>query len=123
MQLTHPRIRERAKAMRHEPTLSEARVWSWLRNRRFGRFKFRRQHPIGDFIVDFYCDELKLAIELDGAQHECIAVCEVDDARTLVLHGYGIEIVRISNRLLARDPVTAAESIQWAIDRAVARTR
>jgi very-short-patch-repair endonuclease len=71
----------------------------------------------------FHCDELKLAIELDGAQHECIAVCEVDDARTLVLHGYGIEIVRISNRLLARDPVTAAESIQWAIDRAVARTR
>jgi len=49
--------------MRKAPTRSEDRVWSWLRDRRFGGYKFRRQHPVGDYIVDFYCSELKLAIE------------------------------------------------------------
>lgn len=123
MQLTHPHIRDRAKRMRHSPTLSEARLWSWFRNRRFGHFKFRRQHPIVDRIVDFYCDALKLAIEIDGNQHDSAAVRESDDWRALVLREYGIEIVRISNRLLATDAATAAQCIQWAIDRAAARSR
>ncbi|HEV8659207.1 MAG TPA: DUF559 domain-containing protein, partial [Thermoanaerobaculia bacterium] len=55
--------------MRKAPNRGEARLWSWLRNRRFGDYKFRRQHPIGNYVVDFYCRELKLVIELDGAKH------------------------------------------------------
>jgi uroporphyrinogen-III synthase len=104
--------------MRREPTLSEARVWSWLRARRFGNFKFRRQHPIGDYVVDFYCRELGLVIEIDGRQHESAAVREVDDLRTQVLRGYGLEVVRIPNRLIAKDALLAEQSIEWAIERA-----
>ncbi len=118
MESTHPDIRDRARHMRHEPTMNEARIWSWLRNHRFGNLKFRRQHPIGDYIVDFYCHELKLAIEIDGRQHECAGAAAMDDDRTLVLQGYGIAIVRISNRLIATDPPLAAETIEWAVERA-----
>jgi very-short-patch-repair endonuclease len=56
----------RARYMRKNATQSEAIVWEWLRNRRFGRWKFRRQHPVGRYVLDFYCDALRLAIEVDG---------------------------------------------------------
>jgi very-short-patch-repair endonuclease len=121
MHLTDPHIRERARRMRQHPTASEAKLWSWLRGRRFAHFKFRRQYAIGSYIIDFYCDELKPAIEVDGAQHEILGVVEVDAARTETLRGYGIELIRISNRLIATDVSMAAQRIQWAIDRAVKR--
>ena len=120
MHYTDPDIRERARTMRRNPTLNEQRMWNWLRSRRFGDFKFRRQHPIGRFILDFYCPALKLAIEIDGTQHDDPRVAAVDDARGAVLRGFGIEVVRISNRDLACDPVTVAQTIQWAVNRAFA---
>src|SRR5581483_120614 len=72
------RLRSNAKRLRKRNTLAEQRIWSRLRSRRFGRFKFRRQHPIGRYILDFYCPELKLAIELDGSQHETAWMAEYD---------------------------------------------
>jgi very-short-patch-repair endonuclease len=110
-------IRDYANAMRRFPTKSEARLWSWLRNRHFGDFKFRRQHPIAGYILDFYCPELKLAIEADGTQHETAWVNEYDSQRTIRLRKHGIHIVRLSNELIAKDPVIAAETIQLAVDR------
>ncbi len=109
--------------MRHAPTLSEARMWSWLRGRRFGDFKFRRQHPIGEYVVDFYCRELRLVIEIDGQQHESAAVAEISDVRTLVLRGYGLEVVRIPNHLIAADALLVEQTIEWAIERAIQRAR
>ena len=58
-----------AKAQRQEPTAAEAAAWALLRNRRCLGLKFRRQHVIRGFIVDFYCVELRLAIEVDGTVH------------------------------------------------------
>ena len=55
--------------MRHKPTGAEARLWTLLRNRRFVDFKFRRQLPVGDYIVDFVCLERKVIVELDGPFH------------------------------------------------------
>lgn len=118
MHQTEAHIRERAKSMRRALTLSEARIWSWLRAHRFGDLKWRRQHPIGEYVVDFYCHALKLVIEIDGNQHETPAVRDVDEIRTAVLRGYGIEIVRISNRLIATDALMAAQTIEWAVQRA-----
>src|SRR5438552_7325108 len=63
------RLRGFARVMRHEPTDAERRLWSRLRNRQVGGFKFRRQVPIAGYIVDFYCLQRKLAVELDGGQH------------------------------------------------------
>ncbi|HEV8660460.1 MAG TPA: endonuclease domain-containing protein, partial [Thermoanaerobaculia bacterium] len=100
-----------------------ARLWSWLRNRRFGDYKFRRQHPIGNYVVDFYCRELKLVIELDGAKHYSADGNEYDTARTLVLQTYGICVIRISNELLIRDALTAAQCIEAAIERLRSRAR
>src|SRR2546428_8377682 len=64
------RVRKNARSMRREPTRAEARLWSWLRDRRFFGHKFRRQHPAAGYILDFYCPELKLAIELDRRHHQ-----------------------------------------------------
>src|SRR4051794_9602358 len=65
----HNSIRERAKAMRKEPSAAEAVLWPLLRGNRLG-FKFRRQHPFGPYVLDYYCAEALLAVELDGEQHQ-----------------------------------------------------
>ncbi len=115
MEFTSHDIRNRTKRMRHGMTHAEARLWSWLRNRRFGDHKFRRQHPIGEYIADFYCRELKLIIEVDGAVHGAVRD-EYDTRRTLILQTYGIEVLRLRNEIILRDPLTAADQIRFAID-------
>src|SRR5438270_2644003 len=88
--------------MRHEPTKAERKLWRWLRDRRFGDQKFRRQYPVGRYVLDFYCHDLKLAIELDGSPHEFRS--EYDERRTAELRGYGITVVRFANDDLRADP-------------------
>jgi very-short-patch-repair endonuclease len=102
MENTLPHIRRRARTMRKQMTGPEFRLWSWLRKRRFSGFKFRRQHPVGPYILDFYCSELKLALELDGAHHDTHDVTDYDDNRTLSLRTRGIEVLRIPNELWRR---------------------
>ncbi|HEU4887388.1 MAG TPA: endonuclease domain-containing protein [Thermoanaerobaculia bacterium] len=94
-------MRGRAKGLRRSMTVSEQRLWNWLRNRTLGGFKFRRQVPVGRYVLDFYCPALKLAIEVDGQQHETLWMAEYDGERTLYLRSQGIEVVRITNKLLA----------------------
>ena len=107
--MSHP------QAMRKCPTKSEARVWLWLRNRAFSGYKFRRQHPVGRYILDFYCPEIRLAIEVDGTQHESLWMNDYDSQRTAFLRARGIEVIRIPNEVVARDPRMAAEMILWGI--------
>src|SRR5437867_7714125 len=59
----------RARSLRRSATWAEKLVWRWLKNRRFHGWKFRRQHPVGPYCLDFFCEEARLAIELDGFQH------------------------------------------------------
>ena len=115
MEHAPPWIRSHAREMRKMPTKPEALLWYWLRNRKFGNHKFRRQHPVGDYILDFYCAELKLAIELDGAYHEFVA--EYDQMRTEYLERQGITVIRIENEAFAGDADSVGDTIQWAIDR------
>jgi len=86
-----------AKAQRHEPTAAEAAAWALLRNRRCLGLKFRRQHVIRGFIVDFYCAELRLAVEVDGTVHRGRMRAEYDEARSRALAHAGIGVVRIRN--------------------------
>ena len=86
-----------AKAQRHEPTAAEAAAWALLRNRRCLGLKFRRQHVIRGFIVDFYCAELRLAVEVDGTVHRGRMRAEYDEARSRALAHAGIGVVRITN--------------------------
>jgi uroporphyrinogen-III synthase len=60
---------ERARQLRKTETWAEKLVWSWLRNRRFSNYKFRRNHPVGIYFLDFFCEEAELNIELDGRHH------------------------------------------------------
>src|SRR3954464_7607172 len=66
--MTENLLRDRARAMRREPTDAERRMWSLLRDRRFGTFKFRRQETIGPYIVDFVCYDARVIAELDGSR-------------------------------------------------------
>jgi very-short-patch-repair endonuclease len=107
---------ERARELRKFSTLSEQRLWGWLRNRTFGNYKFRRQVPIGRYILDFYCPELRLAIEVDGRQHEEIQIAERDQDRTERLAQMGIRVVRIPNELLAKDSLMVEQQIRYWIE-------
>jgi 5-methyltetrahydrofolate--homocysteine methyltransferase len=113
-------MRARAKALRREPTLSERRLWNWLRNRSFQGFKFRRQVPVANAVVDFFCAALMLAIEVDGQHHETAWMAEHDGSRTALLERRGIEVIRVSNELLARDPLTVEAILEDAITRRIA---
>jgi very-short-patch-repair endonuclease len=72
----------------------EARLWQFLRTRPAG-LKFRRQHPVGPYVIDFYCPQARLAIEVDGAAHEMGDNQERDERRDLWLKGRGLRILRI----------------------------
>ena len=83
-----------ARQLRRNQTDTEARLWAHLRDRRLKGMKFRRQHPIGRYILDFYCPEAHLAIELDGSGHKRPEQKEHDKKRDLEIRDRGIKILR-----------------------------
>ena len=88
---------EFAKVMRSNGTNVENLMWQLLRNKHFINLKFRRQHVISPYIVDFYCHELGLIIELDGSQHGTDDAVEYDAERTQFLEALGFKVVRYWN--------------------------
>ena len=92
----YPPVLERAREFRHPQTPAEATLWCALRNRNM-KYKFRRQQPIDHFIIDFYCSQAKLCIELDGGSHFEAAQVEYDAARTAFLEGLGYKVIRFAN--------------------------
>ena len=86
-----------AKQMRHDPTGGEKLGWYIFRNRRFKGLKFRRQHPVEKYILDFYCHELKLAVEIDGPEHDKPEQKAKDQIRTQFLNSKGIKVFRIKH--------------------------
>lgn len=92
-----PKIIEIARNLRRKQTETEKILWKILRNRRFKELKFRRQHPIGRFIADFYCSKLNLIIELDGPIHDFKKQEEYDRLRERVLRENGLRVLRFKN--------------------------
>lgn len=90
----HSKLLKRRKELRKSLTKEEYQLWFYLKNKNLG-FKFRRQHGIGPYIVDFYCKEKNLVIELDGSQH--IEAKEYDKERDLYLQTLGIKVIRFWN--------------------------
>jgi very-short-patch-repair endonuclease len=111
------RLREYARQNRRNSTTPERIVWHWLRDRRFGEWKFRRQHPIAGYIVDFYCVELKLAIELDGRGHAEFAAEIYDVDRDCELSKLGVTMIRIINEDVRKEPVFVADRILAVVER------
>ena len=85
----------RAKGFRRQMTPPEARLWNCLRAGRLRGLKFRRQHPVGPYILNFYCAEAKLAIEVDGAVHDQADQIAHDRRRTAWLGEQGIRVIRL----------------------------
>ena len=83
----------RARRLRRDETAAEQAIWRLLRNRQFASLKFRRQHLIGRYFVDFYCHERRLVIEIDGGQH----TPERDQERTAYLESRGLTVLRFWN--------------------------
>ncbi len=100
----------KARYLRHEETKAEKILWKELRNRKLG-IKFRRQHPIEKFILDFYAPEIKLAIELDGSQHK--GNHEYDKLRTEYLESQKIKIIRFWNMEIEKDLEKVLEKIKF----------
>ncbi len=90
----HPILKERRVELRINQTPQEILLWAKLRNKQLG-FKFKRQHSIGPYILDFYCPDKKLAVELDGSQH--LENKEYDQERTNYLLGHEIRTLRFWN--------------------------
>ncbi|HUP46474.1 MAG TPA: endonuclease domain-containing protein [Thermoanaerobaculia bacterium] len=109
-----PRKIATARNLRKRMTRAERILWRWLRDRRFLDTKFRRQFPIGPFVLDFYSPELRLAIEVDGAIHDRKALADRQRERFLIENH--IAIVRLRNELVIREPVHAADQIRVAVE-------
>ena len=90
-------IFKNAKKLRKKQTKAEAHLWKILRGRHLENLKFRRQHPINRFIVDFYCHELKLVVEIDGDIHLLTHIKEYDNFREAKLNSFGLNVIRFTN--------------------------
>ena len=106
--------------MRRAPTEAERLLWSRLRDRRLGGFKFRRQHPVGQFIADFACVEHRLIVEADGGQH---ADSGYDAFRTGWLQGQGWCVARFWNNKVLENPDGMACAILLLLQRGGLRSR
>jgi very-short-patch-repair endonuclease len=102
-------IQDRARELRRDQTPAEQKLWARLRNKQVYGLKFRRQHPIGRFIVDFCCIPTKLIIELDGDSHA--AQIEYDQERTAWLEERGYRVVRFTNREVTHQLDAVLEAI------------
>ena len=88
----------RARELRRKLTLPEVILWNAIRARKLNGARFRRQHPIGPYILDFYCDQAKLAVEIDGAVHDHPDQIGHDQRRTAWLEAQGVAVFRIPAR-------------------------
>jgi len=88
---------KRARVLRNNMTRAEIILWSRLRSRQINGYKFRRQQPLYDYIVDFYCHDLKLIIEVDGEMHSLLENKKHDSKRDNILKLNGYHIIRMSN--------------------------
>jgi very-short-patch-repair endonuclease len=105
-----PEALKRARKLRREMTLPEVLLWRLLKGKPMG-VKFRKQHPVGDFIVDFYCAEKRVGIEIDGIAHDMGDNPHLDICRDAFLKSMGVDIVRIPAPDVLRDVDAAADSI------------
>ena len=86
-----------ARNLRKNSTKEEQKLWSIIRNRQLNNFKFKRQVPIGNYVVDFLCEAKKLIIEIDGGQHNQIKDIQRDEIRTEFLNQKGYVVIRFWN--------------------------
>lgn len=108
---------DRARTLRLNATDVEKKLWQHLRDRQLLGHKFRRQHPVGPYVLDFACEELKLAIELDGGQHNQPAQQKHDAARSALLQQAGWQVLRFWNNEVNENMDGVLQTIADALTR------
>ena len=111
---TTPNLIAAARQLRQNLTPAEKMVWDALKSRQLNGLKFRSQHPIESFVVDFYCPQHRFVIELDGAVHDQQG--EYDAARTEKLNHLGYRVIRFDNRDVMSDLSRVLQQIVNAIE-------
>ncbi|MFA6605984.1 MAG: DUF559 domain-containing protein [Sphingomonas sp.] len=99
-----------ARKLRRDLSLPEALLWQRLRGQQAG-LKFRRQHPVGPYVVDFYCPAVKTVVEINGEAHNCAGRPDRDAARDAFLRENGLRVVHVSAQRVLADPDAAADAI------------
>ena len=107
------RLKVVRRALRNNATSAEGTLWRYLKRSQLQGRKFRRQHSIGPYVVDFYCSAEKLAVELDGETHNDPGRREYDDEREAYLRDQDIRIVRFENKEVFENLEIVLEAIVW----------
>ena len=113
------RFIERSRHLRRQQTNAEAILWQALRNRKLARWKFRRQHSIDRFVVDFVCLDSKLIIEVDGATHSTEPQMRRDSERSCILEACGYNVIRFANAEVYDNLDGVVETILAELERRV----
>ena len=108
-------MNEAARKLRRNQTDAERRLWNYLRDRRLDGWKFRRQHPIGSYVLDLYCADAMLVIEIDGGQHDYDEHREHDEKRTAYLVSQGLKVMRFWNNEVMENTKGVLEAIREAL--------
>ncbi|MCH2200290.1 MAG: endonuclease domain-containing protein [Flavobacteriales bacterium] len=113
-------LKTRRRELRRSATPAEVELWKYLRRRQVMGLRFRRQHSMGPYIMDFYCPEAKLCIELDGPYHDHPEQIERDVRREKDLKMMGVDMLRFKNHVVFENPEVILESIKehvrkWSI--------
>ena len=118
---TRPHLQTFRTELRKNLTPAEATLWRYLKSSKLDGRKFRRQHSVGEYILDFYCPSERLAVELDGAVHKNDRAAVYDHERTLFLEYYGINVIRFENFFVFEEIEFVLQCIQrqfgWWKDR------
>ncbi|MCY7311960.1 MAG: DUF559 domain-containing protein [Chitinophagaceae bacterium] len=113
----NPKLKELAKQLRQNMTFSEVKLWNELKNGQLMGYDFDRQRPIGNYIVDFFCKDLQLAIEVDGITHLDEKVIEKDFIRQEDIESYGVNFLRFDALLVVNKVEAAVREIRdWIIE-------
>jgi very-short-patch-repair endonuclease len=110
-----PALLQAARDLRQHMTDAEQCLWHCLRGKQLNGFRFRKQHPIAHFVLDFYCPAVRLAIEIDGGQHNTAPGCASDAERTRCLKARGIRVLRFWNHEVLQDLPGVLERIWEAL--------
>ncbi len=110
----NPKLKQRASELRKNSTLSEVLLWNQLKNKKMKGYDFHRQKPIDEYIVDFFCSELMLAIEIDGRSHD--GKYEYDKKRQEKIESFDVHFLRFSDEAIKKRMNAVLEKIQWWIE-------
>ncbi len=111
----NPKLKPLAKALRQNMTFSEVLLWNELKQKKMLEYDFDRQRPIDNYIVDFYCKDLMLAIEVDGISHDFEEVRDNDEIRQKRLEDLGVNFLRFDDREVKRDMANVLRTIEYWI--------